>query len=156
METIGWIAFWAFIAAIILVPQVLKSRDRQKLYETMRAAYDKGQPLPPELMDVATRRGRDLEAADALVRNAALVPPEPAGVRDLRRAVVWLAVGVGLVLVGAAFYAGLYNDGGAAETFATFAAFGAVPLCVGLAFLGLWFFTRKTARAADAPRTPRI
>ena len=48
---------------------------------------------------------------------------------------VWLAVGLGFVAIGGAFYAGLYNVGGAAETLASFAAIGAIPIFIGLAFM---------------------
>ena len=68
------------------------------------------------------------------------VDPNFAAHRDLRRAVVWLAIGAGFALIGACFYAGLYNVGGSVETLTSFLAIGAIPACIGLAFLGLWFF----------------
>jgi len=34
--------FWAFLAAIIIGPRFLRSRDRDKLHETLRIAYEKG------------------------------------------------------------------------------------------------------------------
>ena len=139
--------FFGFLAAVIIVPQVLKSRDRQRMFETMRAAYEKGQPVPPELVNAMTRpRNRDMDILDYV--------PESAPSRDLRRGVVWTAIGVGLILIGASFYAGLYNLGGAAETFASFAALGAIPLCIGLAFLGLWFFNRRAAPTAPIYAPP--
>lgn len=137
-DSIGALAFFGFLAAVIIVPQVLKSNDRRRMYDTLRIAYERGQPVPPELLESMTRRGRAeddvVEAYSARVR--------PAADRDLRRGVILLAVGLGLVLVGAAFYAGLYDVGGATQTFASFAAMGAVPGCIGLAFLGLWWFGR--------------
>ena len=42
--------FWTFVGAVILVPMYLKSRDKQRMYETLRLAYEKGQPVPPELI----------------------------------------------------------------------------------------------------------
>ena len=136
---IEMLIFFGFIAAVVIVPQVLKSRDRQRMFETMRAAYERGQPVPPELVDAMTRpRSRDADILDYV--------PESTANRDLRRGIVWTAIGVGLVVIGLCFYAGLYNDGGAAETLASFAAVGAIPLCIGFAFLGLWWFTRKSAR----------
>ena len=149
------LVFFGFLAAVIIVPQVLKSRDRQRMFDTMRSAYERGQPVPPELVDAMTRpRARDADILDYV--------PESTANRDLRRGIVWTAIGVGLVVIGLCFYAGLYNDGGAAETLASFAAIGAIPLCVGLAFLGLWWFSRKSARplpyappaAAYAPPPP--
>lgn len=134
------LVFFAFLGAIIIVPQVLKSRDRQRMFDTMRAAYEKGQPVPPELVEAMTRRGgRDMETIDLAV--------ESSHSRDLRRGVVWTAVGVGFLLLGAILYVSLYSYGGSVETFTTFAALGVIPLCIGLAFLALWFFGRdKSAR----------
>ena len=137
------IAFFCFLAAIIIVPQVLKSRDRQRMYETMRTAYERGQPVPPQFMESMTRRGaeREIETAGAWSR--------PPAERDLRRGIVWTAVGVGLVLIGAISAAadwGVSWSDGRTDALATCAALGAVPLCIGLAFLALWFFSsRKSA-----------
>ena len=43
--------FFSFLAAIILVPRYLSYKNRSKLHETLRAAIEKGQPMPPELID---------------------------------------------------------------------------------------------------------
>ena len=133
------IAFFVMIAAIVIVPKWLRERDRARMYETLRVAYEKGQPVPPEVVE-------------AMINPAKGAPAEPLAIdtpahRDLRRGVIWLAIGLGFVAVGAAFYAGLYYVGGAQETFASFAAIGAIPACIGLAFLGLWYFgSRKSVR----------
>ena len=133
------IVFFGFLAAIIIVPQVLKSRDRQRMLDTMRAAYDKGQEPPPELVAAMTRgRGADMAAVDALAQSS--------HDRDLRRGVVWTAIGVGLLLIGAISYIGGYGAGGYnwhADAFNVWAGLGVIPLCVGGAFLALWFFGRK-------------
>ena len=127
------IAFIAMIAAIVLVPQIMRSRERQKLHDTLRTAYEKGQPVPPELVEALT--SKDLPS---------LVTDRSA--RDLRIGVVWLAIGLGFIAIGGAFYAGLYNVGGASETFASFAAIGAIPCFVGIAFLILSSFGRSKSR----------
>ena len=127
--------FFSFLAAVIIVPQVLKSQDRRRMYDTLRAAYERGQPVPPEMLDAMTR-GRPLEAFE----GEPTAPQRATQSRDLRRGVILLSVGVGLALIGVAFYAGLYEVGGAPETLASFAAAGAVPFCIGLAYLGLWWF----------------
>ena len=129
------LVFFTFLAVVIVVPQILKSRDRARMYEVMRAAYEKGQPVPPDMMAAMNTRDRDVEAAY-------YATPDMQSHRDLRRGIVWMAVGVGLFLIGGLFYAMLYNDGGAIETGMSFAAFGAIPFCIGLAFMALWFFTR--------------
>ena len=133
------ITFFAMIAAIVIVPKWLRERDRARMYETLRVAYEKGQPVPPEVVDSMIRPPKG-DAAEPLTFET------PAH-RDLRRGVIWLAVGLGFVAVGAAFYYGLYYVGGAQETFGSFAALGAIPGCVGLGYLGLWYFgSRKSVR----------
>jgi hypothetical protein len=133
--------FFAFLAAIIIVPQYLRYRERARLHETLRIAFERGQPVPPELVEALQSGRRGAPVDEAPVYNL----PDRAQ-RDLRRGVIWLALGLGLVGVGVAFYAGLYNVGGSEETFGTFAALGAIPAFIGLAYLGLWFFGRTRAR----------
>ncbi len=122
--------FFAMIAAIVVVPQILRSRERARLHETLRAAYERGQPVPPELIEAL--QGQRLPQS-----------PIDRSHRDLRTGVVWLFVGLGLVAIGGIFYVGLYNYGGSVETLATFAGFGAIPIFIGLAFLLLSLFGRK-------------
>ncbi len=126
------IAFFAMIAAIVVVPQILKSRERARLHDTLRTAYEKGQPVPPELIE-------------ALQSNRTISLPTDRSQSDLRVGIIWLFIGLGFVGIGGAFYAGLYNVGGASETFGVFAALGAVPIFIGLAFLVLSFFGRTKA-----------
>jgi hypothetical protein len=134
------VAFFAMIAAIVIVPKWLRERDRARMYDTLRVAYEKGQPVPPEMVDAMLRPASAGDLPEPVVFDT------PAH-RDLRRGVIWLAIGIGFVAVGAAFYAGLYYVGGAQETFASFAAIGAIPACVGIAYLGLWYFgSRKSVR----------
>ena len=66
--------------------------------------------------------------------------------RDLRRGVVWLSIGIGFVLIGACLLRRASTTWAARwRTLASFAAIGAVPACVGLAFLGLWVFGSRRA-----------
>jgi hypothetical protein len=127
------ISFFAMIAAIVVVPQILRSRERARLHETLRSAYEKGQPVPPELIE-------------ALQGNRALPLPNDRQRSDLRTGVIWLFVGLGFIGIGGLFYWGLYNVGGSIETFTTFAAIGAIPVFVGLAFLVLSLFARTKPR----------
>ena len=62
---------------------------------------------------------------------------------DLRVGIIWLAVGVGLVAIGGMFYGMLYNVGGSVEMLSSFAACGAIPICIGLAFLFLSYLGRQ-------------
>lgn len=127
------IAFFGMIAAIVIVPKWLRERERSRMYDTLRTAYEKGQPVPPEMIQAMTARPTSDAVGEPLVI-------ETASQRDLRRAVVWLMVGLGFLAAGAALYAGLYYVGGAQETFGSMAAIGAIPACIGLGYLGLWYF----------------
>jgi hypothetical protein len=109
---------------VFILPSYFRSRDRARMHETLRLAYEKGQPVPPELIEALQVGGR-----------GPLENPQSRSAHDLRVGVVWLAVGLGFVAIGGAFYAGLYYVGGASETFASFAAIGAIPIFVGLAFM---------------------
>jgi hypothetical protein len=118
------IALFAAVAAVFILPSYFRSRDRARMHETLRIAYEKGQPVPPELIEALQVGGQ------MPIEN-----PQSRAARDLRAGIVWLAVGLGFVGIGVAFYAGLYYVGGASETFASFAAIGAIPIFVGLAFM---------------------
>ena len=143
--------FFAFLAAIIIVPQYLRYRDRARLHETLRMAFERNQPIPTELMDALVSKPQvTAEMAEAIgagnapgIASAMLVDRAE---RDLRRGIIWLAVGLGLVAMGAAFYVGLYNTGGSEETFGSLAAAGSIPAFIGVAFLGLWWFGRRHTR----------
>lgn len=134
----GWLVptvFWIFVGAIILVPQYLRHLDRVRMHETLRIAYEKGQPVPPELIESLQRR--DV--------SAPVGTPE----RDLRRAVVLIAVGLGLAGLGyglwfglsSVTYEGAYITGGAV------AGAGAIPGLIGVAYLLLWLTKRSAPRA---------
>ncbi len=128
------VCFFGMIAAIVLVPQVLRARERERLHDTVRLAYDKGQPVPPELVE-------------ALQPGSARPPLLYADrkERDLRAGIIWLAIGLGVLAIGGVGYASLYSVGGAVEFLATFASLAAIPIFVGLAFLLLYALGRKSA-----------
>jgi hypothetical protein len=208
---------------VIFGPRYLRFKERERVLEMVRLAMERGQTVPPELLDAlkfdAYRNGgrrawgdyyaqypsRGYGPGPGWERDAAAAPqpapapqpqpaPEPASDaaadaaaapsagpapgpsygptpgwavggkwareenrramqalrygpdHDLRRGVILLGVGLGFVAIGLAFYAGLYSVGGAPETFATFAAIGAIPGFIGLAHIALWSFTRRTTR----------
>ena len=112
------------ITAIIFGPSYLKSREKREMQATVRHAIDKGQALPPELIDAMTR-----DVASKL----------PSRTRDLRRGVIWLAVGIGFAAFSYLSNLG-WSDHDMQE--ATGAMFGlaAIPVTIGLAFIVLSFF----------------
>jgi hypothetical protein len=110
------LAFFAMIAAIVIAPRYFRSQERQKMAETLRAAIERGQPLPQEMVD----------AMSTNVRSPAM-PPSPQ--RDMRTGIVWLGVAMGLVALG--LIVG-FEEPDASYWFLGFAAF---PGFIGLAFV---------------------
>lgn len=106
------------IASLFIVPRYFKSIERQKMADTLRAAIEKGQPLPTEV----------IEAMSSNVRSPGL-PPSPQ--RDLRTGIIWLGVGVGLGACGVAVG---FNEPDALYPMLGVAAF---PVFIGLAFVAL-------------------
>ena len=193
---LGGLAFFGFLGAIIIVPQVLRHQERGRLHETLRLAFERGQPVPPELFAALQGRRRYVDSYALPPEVAAGWRPRPAqgpipaagapettsqhgggpqmpgpesngseaaspamaarpafdalfpsqSQRDLRRGLIWLAVGAGLVAAGGAAYAGLYDVGGAEETLSLFVAFGAIPIFVGLTYVALAWFAREKTR----------
>lgn len=117
------------ITAVIFGPSYLKSREKRDVQQTVRHAIDKGQPLPPEVLEALTRD---------VVKNL------PSRTRDIRRGIIWLATGVGI----AAF--SLLNEMGwdranwdreeSMIISGGLLGFAAIPITIGLAYLILSFF----------------
>ncbi len=124
-EWIETLIFFVFLGAVILVPGYLKSKDRERLHQTLRIAYEKGQPVPPELIQ-ALQSGnlatKDVNRSD----------------KDLRAAVV--LIGLSLGLVGMSFALGQLEGG---EARYGLLAAAAIPGAIGLGFLILWYFNRN-------------
>lgn len=124
-EWIETLIFFVFLGAVILVPNYLKSKDRARLHETLRIAYEKGQPVPPELIQ-AIQNGN--EVSKDVNRSE----------KDLRAAVV--LIGLSLGLVGMSFALGQLEGG---EARYGLLAAAAIPGAIGLGFLVLWYFNRN-------------
>jgi hypothetical protein len=132
---VATVLFWVVLVAIILVPIYLRYLDRQRMHETMRIAFEKGLPVPPELIT-------------ALQSNIA--PRRPSTPEsDLRRAVILIALGLGLCGLGYGLWYGLMSvsDVAAYITGGSVAGFGAIPGLVGVAHLVLWATRRNTTKA---------
>lgn len=114
------ISFFAMIAAIFVAPRYFRSIERQKMADTLRAAIERGQPVPPEI----------IEAMSTGVRA-----PPSAG-RDLRVGIVWLGVGAGLAALGLALS---FEEPDALFPLLGCAAF---PFFIGLAFVAMSFIGR--------------
>lgn len=120
MEILIPISFFALIAAIIIVPRYLKSQERIKLQETLRASIEKGVALPPEVLEALT--------------SDAKRPASPQ--RDLRAGIVWIAVAAGFVALG---FAVQFEEPDALYPMLGVAAF---PGLIGLALIALSLVSR--------------
>ncbi len=110
------------IAALAIVPVYFKSLERQRLQETLRAAIDKGQPLPPEVIEALT--------SDVKLR------PKPSPQRDLRVGIIWVGVAVGIAALGIALS---FDEPDATYPLLGIAAF---PGFIGVAFIVISFLAR--------------
>ncbi|MDO9335624.1 MAG: hypothetical protein EON95_13725 [Caulobacteraceae bacterium] len=118
MEMLIPIAFFAMIAAICIVPGWLKSRERSEMQNTLRAAIDKGQPMPPEVIDALTKNVKQPSSA----------------LSDLRTGVIWIAIGIGIGVFG--YFVSYEAD----EAFRPMLGIGAIPVIIGATFVILSFF----------------
>lgn len=132
-EFVGIFAIFAVfgtITAIIVGPTYFKSRERREMQATVRAAIDKGQPLPPEVIEALSTEA---------TKNI------PSRTRDIRRGIIWLAVGIGM----AAFslinemrsFGDDWSDGPNFD--GSLLGLSAIPITIGLAFIVLSFFNKN-------------
>src|SRR5687768_16739814 len=84
MEELIPLAGIAMIIAVVATPFYFRNKERARLHETLRLAYDKGQPVPPELIE-AIQRGEK---------------SRPAPERDLRTGIVLISVALAMLTMG--------------------------------------------------------
>jgi hypothetical protein len=113
---------FGFLAAIILVPTILKYRDRGRMHETLRAAFERGQPIPPEIIQALQTDVKPARRPDV----------------DLRWAVILIGLAFGLVAMS--FTLAHFDEDAMYGTMAG----AAIPGFIGLGFLVLWFFGRNS------------
>jgi hypothetical protein len=121
-------AVFGTITAIVFGPTYLRSREKREMQATLRHAIDKGQELPAEVIEAMTRD---------VARNL------PSRTRDIRRGIIWLAVGVGLAAFGLINDAGWGNDGWEGHFGNGMLGIAAIPVTIGLAFIVLSFFNKN-------------
>jgi hypothetical protein len=124
------LGFFAMIAIIVVGPSYFRSRDRQRLIDTVKVAYERGQPVPPDLIEA-------MQAPQTPVRST----PE----RDFRTGVILVAVALAFVLTGGAIYGAEGDD----EALWVMTGMGAFPGLIGLAFLAFWLNKRGSAVDTD-------
>lgn len=120
------ISLFAMVAAIVILPQYFKSKERQRTQDAVRAAIERGQPLPPEYLQALTTE----------VKGSVT----PAPFRDVRRGVIFLAIALAFVIIG--FLRGYFEGYDEGQPFWFIAVF---PGLVGLAYLILGMIAGKRA-----------
>ncbi len=108
-----WIPIVMFVSITVVFSLwfYFRYKARVETQHTIRQALEKGSELTPEF-----------------IRQ--LGEPEPSKDRDLRRGLIWLALGLGLLILGAAI-----NDPNAMGPIMGSASF---PGLIGLAYLAMW------------------
>lgn len=116
------------LTVIIVLPFVLRTRERFKVHETFRYLVDKGQAVPAELLAGLIERPKQ---------------PRQAGERDLRASIVWLSIAIGITAFGASIAAVSEPDG---NGWIIAPGIGAFPFSIGIGYLILWILNRRQQR----------
>ena len=112
------------VTTVIVLPWILKARERFKAHETLRYLIDKGQTPPPELLAGLIEQPK----------------PRRPGERDLRASVVWLSIAIGISALGASI-AWVSDPGG--NNWIIAPGVGAFPASIGIGYLILWILNRR-------------
>ena len=112
------------IVAVVWIVANSRSRERQRLHETLRVLAEKGQPVTGELLDTLTAPNKPRQKPS-----------------DMRRGVVLTAVGLSMAGFGLAM--GLTGDGDWVGPMCGLAAF---PIFIGLGFIVLALVNRDKAK----------
>jgi hypothetical protein len=118
----------AMIVAIVLGPGFIRARTREKMLETMRIAYERGQPVPPELIEAINADPRDTRPVKAPVDRAE---------RDLRSGIITLAVALAFVVFG---FALSFEE---SDAFYPMIGIAAFPGFIGLALIVFGLIGRR-------------
>ena len=111
------LAFFAMIVAVVALPIYFRTKERTKLHDTLRIAYERGQPVDPAII-AAIQQGEKVR---------------PTAERDLRAGIILLAIAAALVTLGLVI--GHHEGDDGAYIMAGIAAF---PGFIGVAFLAFW------------------
>ena len=111
--------FWPVIGAIVIIPIYLKYKSRSERMKLLQTLAEKGQAIPPELLQEVQARS----------------------VNYIARGTLLVSIGLGMVLfflaAGGAF-SGTMGRGDIVPVFA-----GAFPLFLGLGYLGIGLYQRR-------------
>lgn len=138
------VTFWLFVAAIIIGPMWMRHRERQSMQEIVRIAYEKGQPVSPELVSA--------------IQSSLAVKTPSTRESDLRRAIIFIAIGLGFVGLGYGLWYGLMSadDMAAYISGGCTAGVGAIPGMIGIAYLILWATGSKKSSSAKSSSSSTV
>ena len=123
MEAVAIVAIiFGSVASLFIVPTVMRSREREKLQDTLKAAIEAGQPLPADVISALS--------SNVKVR----MPASPQ--RDLRVGIIWTGVAAGLAGLGIALS---FDEPDATYPLLGLACF---PGFIGLAFILMAYLGR--------------
>lgn len=105
------ITMFLSLTAVFIVWFYLKFKTKLAAQKTIRLALEKGQELSPEFIKQ-------------------LGEPEPPKDRDLRRGMIWLAIGIALAILGVAI--------GDQDAIGPMIGSAAFPALIGIAYLVMW------------------
>ncbi|WP_405229126.1 DUF6249 domain-containing protein [Lentisalinibacter sediminis] len=112
------ITLFISIAVVFALAFMYRARQREQIQLTVRQAIDKGQELTPELLEKLGHTGAQPHS-------------------DLRRGVIAVAIGLGIGVFGVVL--------GQEDAMRPLVAIAAIPLLIGVAYLGLWKFAGRDA-----------
>ena len=121
-EVLVPLGLFTLIGVIFGLSKLFNFRTRQELQLTLREAMSSGQPMSADLVE---QLGRQLEN-----RNT-----------DLRRGVIAIAIGIATFVFGQVL--------GEEEAAGPLGAIAAFPMIIGIAYIGLWLYTRKPAQPSE-------
>ena len=109
------LGLFAAITIILSFAFWSKYRARSEMQATIRKSIEQGQELSPEIVD-------------------RLAHPQAGKDKDLRLALIWLALAIGLALCG------FFIPEPSGHVFQACLAGAAFPLCIGIAYVIMWRF----------------
>ena len=124
-EVIVPLAVFTFVAVIIVVPSVMRSKERRAAIEAIKLMGEKGQTTPPELVTVLQQTHR---------------PRTPGG--NLKVGLILLAISAAMITLALSQYA--FSSNPMPHINGSLIGASAFPGLIGLVLIGYWYFTRKT------------
>lgn len=109
------------LTTIIVMPSIIRMRERRRVHETLRYLVDKGQVPPNELLAGLAEPPR----------------PAPKGHLDLRRGIFWLSVAAGIAGIVTSIVAASGES-----NWVLAPGLAAFPAAIGLGYVLLWALNR--------------